>query len=81
MILERQHIKAIKLLAMEILYAKPHGSLISQKELYYIIYANLEFAHYTAKHLVERHIYSMIRMAIRNNTYRKYTRRGYYERI
>lgn len=66
---------------MEILYAKPHGSLISQKELYYIIYANLEFAHCIAKCLIERHIYSMIRMAIRNNVYRKYTRRGYYERI
>lgn len=81
MVLERQHIKAIKLLVMEILYAKPSGSLISQKELYYIVYTNLDFTNCTAKRLIERHIYSMIRMAIRNNVYRKYTRRGYYERI
>lgn len=81
MVLERKHIKAIKLLVMEILYAKPCGSLISQKELYHIVYTNLSFAHCTAKYLIERHICSMIRMAIRNNAYRKYTRRGYYERI
>lgn len=81
MVLERKHIKAIKLLAMEILYAKPHGALVSQKELYYIAYINLDFVHYTAKYLIERHIYSMIRMAVRNKAYRKYTRLGYYERI